>query len=122
MKREEEIVQQAVKEFPRFAERRVGFISGAKWADEHPRQLWKDAQCDDLPEIEREVVVFTQDFQNDAGIMKVAIAHRPDPAGFWGKSVIDGEYEHYQPKTYDKGGWNIHDVKYWLDLNLPMEE
>lgn len=36
--REEEIVQQAVKEFPRFAERRVGFITGAKWSDEHPRK------------------------------------------------------------------------------------
>ena len=29
--------------------------------------------------------------------------------------------EHYTPKTYDKGGWNIPDVKYWLDVELPKE-
>ena len=38
MKRKEEIVQQSVKEFPRFAERRVGFITGAEWSDEHPKE------------------------------------------------------------------------------------
>ena len=41
MNREKEIVQQSIKEFPRFAERRVGFIIGAKWSDEHPKEgLW----------------------------------------------------------------------------------
>ena len=38
LNREEEIKGQAIKEFPRFAERRVGFITGAKWVDEHPRK------------------------------------------------------------------------------------
>ena len=28
--------------------------------------------------------------------------------------------EHYTPKTYDKGGWNIPDVVLWLDLDNPQ--
>ena len=27
----------------------------------------------------------------------------------------------YYPKTYDKGGWNIQNVKYWLDCLMPKE-
>ena len=85
--------------------------------------LWHPADGDDLPEIDREVVVFTQNFPNDAGIMKVAIAHRPNPNGWNGRNILTGEVNHYTPKTYDKGGWNIPDVKWWLDLDLPnMEE
>lgn len=38
IRREEEIVQQSIKEFPRFAERRVGFIAGATWSDENPKE------------------------------------------------------------------------------------
>lgn len=82
---------------------------------------WIDAQGDDLPEYEREVVVFTQNFPDDAGIMSVAIAHRPNPDGWDGKSIATGEVEHYTPETYDKGGWNIPNVKYWLDVELPKE-
>ena len=84
--------------------------------------LWKPADGDDLPEIDREVVVFTQNFPDDAGIMKVAIAHRPNPNGWDGRSILTGEVDHYTPKTYDKGGWNIPDVKWWLDLDLPKTE
>ena len=85
--------------------------------------LWKPADGDYLPEIDREVVVFIQNFPEDAGIMKVAIAHRPNPNGWDGRNILTGEVDHYTPKTYDKGGWNIPDVKWWLDLDLPkMEE
>lgn len=84
--------------------------------------LWKPADGDYLPEINREVVVFIQNFPEDAGIMKVAIAHRPNPDGWDGRNILTGEVDHYTPKIYDKGGWNIPDVKWWLDLNLPMEE
>ena len=85
--------------------------------------LWKPADGDNLPEIDREVVVFIQNFPEDAGIMKVAIAHRPNPNGWDGRNILTGEVNHYTPKTYDKGGWNIPDVKWWLDLDLPkMEE
>ena len=84
-------------------------------------KLWKPADGDDLPEYEREVVVFTQNFPDDAGMMRVAIGHRPNPDGWDGKSLSTGKVEHYTPKTYDKGGWNIPNIIYWLDVELPKE-
>ena len=94
-----------------------------KEVDLNRESAWKPADGDELPEIDREVVVFTQNFPEDAGIMKVAIAHRPNPNGWDGRNILTGEVDHYTPKTYDKGGWNIPDVKWWLDLDLPkMEE
>ena len=96
----------------------LAFKAGAKWQEEN---LWKPADGDDLPEYEREVVVFTQNFPDDAGIMSVAIGHRPNPDGWDGKSLSTGKVEHYTPKTYDKGGWNIPDIVYWLDVKLPKE-
>jgi len=95
------------------------FIEGAQWQKEH---LWKSADGNDLPEFEREVVVFTQDFPNDAGIMKVDIAHRPDPKGWDGKSIATGKIEHYTPKTYGTGGWSIPDVIIWLDVDISKLE
>ena len=94
------------------------FMDGAKWADEHPKPLWKDAQGDDLPEIDREVIVIDK-----RG--KVCFGHRPNPQGYYGKSLTTGEEVRkyrYEVETYGKGGWNIPDVKYWLDLNLPNME
>lgn len=38
MDRKNEIIQESVKRYPRFAERRVGFIDGALWADENSRE------------------------------------------------------------------------------------
>ena len=35
-KRKEEIQQAAIENNRRFAERRIGFIQGAEWSDEHP--------------------------------------------------------------------------------------
>ena len=81
-------------------------IDMAEWV---LNNLWKPADGEDLPEVGREVVVFTQNFPDDAGIMKVGIAYRPDPK------------EHYIPKTYGNSGWNIPDVKFWLDVELPKE-
>lgn len=63
------------------------------------QNLWHPADGDDLPEIDREVVVFTQNFPNDAGIMKVAIAHRPNPNGWDGRNILTGEVDHYTPKN-----------------------
>lgn len=94
------------------------FKAGANWQKEN---LWNPADGDDLPEYEREVVVFTQNYPDDAGMMMVAIGHRPNPEGFDGKSLTTGEVEHYIPKTYDKGGWNIPNVVLWLDAKLPKE-
>lgn len=103
--------------------------SGYEWDAEKKElkllinNLWKPADGDYLPEINREVVVFIQNFPEDAGIMKVAIAHRPNPNGWDGRSILTGEVGHYTPKTYDKGGWNQPGVKWWLDLDLPkMQE
>lgn len=79
------------------------------------RNLWHHADGDDLPEIDREVIVLLTNG-------KVCFAHRPNPDGWDGKSITTGEVKHYDVQTYDKGGWNIPDVKWWLDLNLPMEE
>ena len=115
------------------------FRRGAKWADEHPvdyggkamlhvlnkgveqgkkeilNNLWKPADGDDLPEIDREVIALLEDG-------KVVFAHRP-PEYWDGKNIITNEVTRYEPKRYDKGGWNQPDVKWWLDLDLPkMEE
>ena len=97
------------------------FISGAKWQKAHN---WKPADGDDLPEYGREVVAFQETFPTDVDVpslFKIVIAHRPNPEGYDGKSIATGEVKHYTPKTYDKGGWNIPNVKYWLDVELPKE-
>ena len=65
--------------------------------------------------------MFTQNYPDNAGMMMVAIGHRPTPEGFDGKSLTTGEVEHYTPKTYAKGGWNIPNIVYWLDVELPKE-
>ena len=72
---------------------------------------WKDAQGDDLPEIDREVIALL-----DNG--KVVFAHRP-PEYWDGKNIDTGKVTRYYPKTYDKGGWNQPDVKWWLDCQIP---
>ena len=71
---------------------------------------WKDAQGDDLPEIDMEVIALL-----DNG--KVVFAHRP-PEYWDGKDIVTGKVTRYYPKTYGKGGWNIPDVKWWLDCNM----
>ena len=95
-----------------------GFIAGAQWQKEN---LWRDAQGDDLPDIDREVIVLTQPYPLGENEYTVSFAHRPNPNGWDGKSITTGNIEHYTPKTYDKGGWNIPNVKYWLDVELPKE-
>jgi hypothetical protein len=74
-------------------------------------ELWKDAQGTDLPDVDREVIAIL-----DNG--KVVYAHRP--SAYWdGKNIDTGKVTRYYPKTYDKGGWNIPNLKYWLDYPLP---
>ncbi len=86
------------------------FRAGAQWKKAHN---WKPADGDDLPEIDREVIALL-----DNG--KVVFAHRP-PEYWDGKDIITGKVARNYPKTYDKGGWNIPNVKYWLDIELPKE-
>ena len=84
------------------------FISGAEWV---LNNLWKPADGDYLPEIDREVIALLSNG-------KVVFAHRP-PEYWDGKNIITNEVTRYKPKRYDKGEWNIPDVKWWLDLDLP---
>ena len=98
------------------------FRAGAKWQKEHLISLWKPADGEDLPEYDREVIAFQETFPTDADVpslFKIVIAHRPNPQGYDGKSITTGEVEHYTPKTYGKGGWNIPDVVMWTDLDIP---
>lgn len=100
------------------------FTQGALWAYAH---LWHSADGDDLPEIDRDVIVLVgikNPVTTDSMLgFEVAFAHRPNPDGWDGKNITTGEVEHYDVQTYDKGGWNIPNVKFWLDLDLPkMEE
>ncbi len=88
------------------------FIKGAEWLE---RNLWHDAQGDDLPDVDEEVIVLC-----DNG--KVCFGHRPKPDGEVWKHP-DGTLEQVYFETYGKGGWNIPDVRWWLDCVLPnMEE
>ena len=86
------------------------------------KELWKSAEGSDLPIFDREVIVLTQPYPLEDSEYAVYFAHRPDPKGWDGKSIITGKVEHYTPKTYGKGGWNIPDVKWWLDCSLPNME
>ena len=90
------------------------FKAGAEWSKNH---LWKDAQGDDLPEIDREVIALLNN-------SKVVFAHRPYKGKYIGKSLTTGNIETFENKTYDKGDWNQPNVKWWLDIEkLPnMEE
>lgn len=88
------------------------FKAGTQWQKEH---LWKPADGDDLPEIDREVIVLYQPYPLENNEYAVGFAHRPS------KNLLIDEIEHYTPETYDKGGWNIPDVMFWLDCNLPKK-
>ena len=97
----------------------IGFLEGAEWADNN---IWKDAQGDDLPEIDREVIVLIKSLpEHEDSLLKVSFAHRP-PEYWEGKNIGTGEITRYEPKRYDNGGWNQPNVVYWLDVELPKEE
>ncbi len=106
--------------------RRKAYVLGAS---ETLQGLWKDAQGDDLPEIDREVIVLIN-YDTPSNVphgegystYRVGFGHRPNPDGWDGKNLDTGEITHYTPKLYDKGGWNGPDIAYWLDLELPIEE
>ena len=80
---------------------------------------WKPADGDNLPEIDREVIVLYQPYPLEDSEYSVTYAHRPNPNGWTGKSLTTGKVEQFMPKVYDKGGWNIPNIKWWLDLNFP---
>ena len=88
------------------------FIKGAEWRDAN---LWRDAQGDDLPPVNEEVIVLL-----DNG--EVCFAHRPYKKGYLRKSYVAVNIEIFYTHTYGKGGWNIPDVKLWLDVSIPNLE
>ena len=79
---------------------------------------WHDAESDDLPPYEKEVIVLCRRTEY---FHEVCFAHRPDPNGCDCKSVLNGEIYHYNARTFGKG-WNIDHVKWWLDIELPKVE
>lgn len=82
--------------------------------------LWKPADGDDLPEVDREVIALVEENEH----YKTVFAHRP-PKHWDGKNILTGEVTRHYPKRYDKGNWNQPDVKWWLDIEVPktkMEE
>ena len=110
--RKEEPVSEELEDF---AKRQAegyywGCKAGAKWKAEN---LWKPAEGDDLPEIDREVIAILDN-------CKVVFAHRP-PEYWDGKNIDTGKVTRYYPKTYGDGGWNIPNIVYWLDVELPKE-
>ena len=94
----------------------IAVKEGAKWQKEH---LWKPADGDDLPETDREVIALAQPYPNDEHL-RVIFAHRPNKyANVWNSDL--GEKQVVEIERHGKGGWNIPDVKWWLDVKLPKE-
>ena len=87
------------------------FELGAEYGFQYAarKNLWHDAQGDNVPEYGREVIVIGRDG-------KVFFGHRPDP-----KEVTMVEGKPYHAKTYDKNGWNWPDIALWLDVEIPNE-
>lgn len=94
------------------------FIAGAQWQKEH---LWKPADGDDLPDIDMEVIVLYQPYPCEGNEYAVSFAHRPHEFLDL-KNTHTGEITRFEPARYDKWGWNIPDVKFWLDCDLPKME
>lgn len=92
----------------------VDFIDSMQEEPISAKNLWKPADGDDLPEIDREVIALLNNG-------KVVFAHRP-PEYWDGKNTITGKVTRHYPKTYGKGGWNIPNIVYWLDVELPKEK
>ena len=75
---------------------------------------WKMADGEELPAIDREVIALTNDG-------KIVFAHRP-PEWWDGKDIATGKVTRRYPKRYGAGQWNAPDIKYWLDIQIPIIE
>ena len=73
---------------------------------------WKSADSSELPAIDREVIALTTEG-------KVVFAHRPKES-WTGKNIVTGEVTTYHPERYGAGGWNWPDIKWWLDIDIPL--
>jgi len=78
--------------------------------------FWHDAESDDLPPIDEEVIALDR-----RG--RISFAHRPNPKGFDGTSLSTGKRNHYTPELYGKGGWNWDGVRWWMPCpEIPKEK
>ena len=73
---------------------------------------WKSADGSELPAIDREVIALTTKG-------KVVFAHRPKES-WQGKNIVTGEVTTYYPERYGAGLWNAPDIKWWLDIDIPL--
>lgn len=101
-----------------FYDRYAGLVDSVRWQKVN---LWKPADGDDLPEIDREVIVLYQRYPLEGNEYAVCFAHRPREYCD-GMNVTTGEVTRYYPKRYDKGGWNSPNIKWYLDLDLPIKK
>lgn len=96
---------QDVKEaFEAGAEEMERLIDSSMW--------WKSAEGKELPVIEREVIALTAEG-------KVVFAHRPMES-WHGKNPETGVVTAYYPARYGAGQWNTPDIKWWLDIQIPI--
>ena len=79
------------------------------------KSLWVDANGDYLPEIDKEVIALEGLEEDD---YRVVFAHRVDSNEVI-RTTINGEAVELLPKGHGKAGWNIPNIKYWLNLELP---
>ena len=86
------------------AEKMERLIDSSMW--------WKSADGSELPAIDREVIALTTEG-------KVVFAHRPKES-WQGKNIDTGEVTTYHPERYGAGGWNLPDIKWWLDIDIPL--
>ena len=73
---------------------------------------WKSADGSELPAIDREVIALTTEG-------KGVFAHRPKES-WTGKNIVTGEVTTYHPERYGAGGWNWPDIKWGLDIDIPL--
>ena len=89
----------------------IYFEAGAEHGFQYAarKNLWHDAQGDNVPKYDREVIVIGRDG-------KVFYGHRPNPKEV---TMVDGKP--YHAKTYDKNGWNWPNIALWLDVEIPHD-
>ena len=80
--------------------------------------FWKDANGDVLPEIDKDVIAL--EGLDKGNNYRVVFAHRVDPDRVI-RTTIDNKPLELHPSRYGEAGWNLPNIKYWLDLELPKK-
>lgn len=86
------------------------YLAGGEHGYQYARKnLWHDAQGDNVPEYGKEVIVISRNGE-------IGFGHRPNPKEY---VVIEGKK--CFAKTYDKNDWNWPNIALWLDVEIPNE-